>query len=211
MRLGFLTIVLGSVWLGVSAWAVPSGEVDLSRIPFNNFADDFVIKKGKLNGDFKHAETWEGTFCNGYTEWKALINGRVADLNVQYREDNTLVIYGDIRALGLDVSGAYTGDWSFCAPLELSHRLDADRGELRATAKVYDVPNQDKPDVKLKISETKFGHIDYHVWLPGWLQDELTGMLNETLAAVWSSDVGTWLSDYISEQLLKQKPSPEKK
>lgn len=180
-------------------------EVDLSKIPFNNIADDLTVNKGEINGNWSGHDTWESWMCRGFYHWATTLSGRMADLSVKYQEDNSLAIYGDLRKLVANLNGGYQGDWTGCNRLNLSQQIDARRAVLRANAKVYDVPNSDKPKVTIRIQETSLEDLDLHLGVLSFIQDELTFAFNETMNVVWSTEVGKWISDYIAQYFQRQR------
>ena len=55
------------------------------------------------------------------------------------------------------------------------------------------------PEIRLKILSTELGTLHFGERLPGWLERFITARVNGALKLLWSSKLGDWISDKISD------------
>ncbi len=181
-----------------SSWVTPQG-VDA-------WSDDFVFDHESFAGDWISRQNWKGTFCNGDAGYRGRIGGHIEKIRFKL-EDKYIEATADMKDIWGNLSGSYRSGYSACARLSGQIGADADWAHLRLH--VYMNPSETETQLsRIEIKESVLGRIRFGLWLPSYLEEYATKLVNRGLEKVWSSWIGDWISQKISEKFKKRKHGP---
>lgn len=155
------------------------------------------IVEGKSN--------WSGTFCNGNYHYRIMLKTTVDDLNIEVNEDGSLMMRAVVGNPYVGFQGAYQGAYSFCYPIENWSGLGFDKASLEARIS-FSEAEEGRVHLKVEITSVELGTLVTGGVLSKELEDAVTRSLNQGLSQVWSSELGSWLSQTISYYLNENLP-----
>ena len=173
-----------------------------------SWGEDLSSESTQLQGKFKNHKTWKSFLCRrSYWDYHAALSAHLASVDFELNEDGTIDVYADLYDLEADLEGWLRSGRTLCIPMGGYFDPSIDRAEV--FAKVSFTGNgQDLKDLKVKIIATRLGMIHFGGWVPGWMERWITHSLNRTLARIWASKLGDWLSGKLSDIIKDKIPLP---
>lgn len=178
--------------LGTSAFALPRFRVD-------NWADDFIFDNEIFAGDWSSIEQWKGSLCDGRSAYRGTVGGHIANIKFEMR-DGYIEVTADLKEIWGRLDGSYHSKLSACLTVSGGAGLSAEWAHLR----LFVYLNTDERESRVKsldIQETVLGTLHFGVWMPNYLEEHATRVVNGGLKAVWSTRVGTWMNDRITKEI----------
>lgn len=104
------------------------------------------------------------------------------------------------------VDGTHKSSYSACVPI--SGWLGASTENARVLAIIDIGEDVDLKDLRIRITATRIGRLDIGgAWVvPNWFRDFLTRLTNRALGYMWSSELGEWINEKITEEFQKKIP-----
>lgn len=191
-------VFVASLFASLSAWG---NTIDLTKYNWHSHSNNFILQKGSFQGDWPYQDDWQGLICDGFYHSDTNAKGRITDIHATVNNDLTLSVSLTGQSIVLSVDSSYKGDLSACFTLSLGHSVTIDSAQILASATVTDDPQSDKPKISVQVTSTNLGHVVYDTNFPDWLNNDITAGLNETMNAMWSTEIGEWISSVLSNQL----------
>lgn len=178
----------------------------LSYLDFDTMNKEIVQQHQTLEGTYNYGQKWEGTLCSDcYYRYGFDFKGELQDVRTEVQSEEQVQVYADLRNIGVWANGAYSSDYSLCSPIWAKVWLGVDRAEawVRVNFEMGDLTK-----MKLVVERTQFGKIELGEWVPDWFERLLTKLANDTMSRVWSSKLGAYLSEKITEVVRTKMPAP---
>lgn len=199
---GFFGILV-LAFLSISAMA---SAVDPSDLNWHEAHYDFQKQNHQLSGSFNGAEKWGGTVCNGKYDYNVSFGADLETVDFELNDNGTIAVYADLRDIFGGANGLYWGERSLCVPLKGWTGIGMDRAEIFVEA-AFQGDGENMNDIRVRIVATKFGALHLGKGVPAWFERFLQGLFNKALVKVWSSKLGEWISNQISDIIKKKIPA----
>lgn len=203
-ELALFIAVLGTLWASEPAQAFNPAVVNWS-----DTTDEVLVKDQVFDGTWAKAEGWDGVLCNGHYRVGARAKGRIEKADFDLRPDGTLAVYANLITLRAWLSGEYRSELSLCATVGLQHLLTANRAEAWAQARFIEKGENQVPDVRVRVLETRLYGLEVADFLPDFLNEEINTFANDMLRQVWAGHLGRWINEKVARAIKEKLPKPD--
>lgn len=197
----------GAVALLCAFLAFPAPAAEPSILEEIFASNGFTIDRDRFRGDWESADSWSGTLCDGSYSFRGDLAGRVGKLDLDLTPEGTVSVRAELDQIAGMVSGRYRSEASLCVPLSKSLRAEVDWFTADATVWVIPEGEEGAFRLKVRIQRTSLGRISFPSgWVPGWLEDLLSRLVDRGLNLVWKTSLGDWIGDKVAEYLKEKFP-----
>lgn len=194
------SFALVCLFIGVSGLSFGQLKAD----EWGKLGNDFQWSHQKISGDWQESQNWDGWFCNGYYNYKIHLTAELKKVDLELTDEGFMVATADVANIFAKVDGKYRSKTTACLPMGGWLGVGTDSAQLRT--EVHFGEGGDMKDVRLKILSTKLGTLKMGRLFPQWFESFFTGVINRALTVVWSTKLGGWISEKITEVARKQIP-----
>lgn len=189
--LNFMRICFVSAILSLFAHGAEFSFSDLSNIR-REFLEDHRVFEKVIEGKSE----WESVFCQGVYSYRILLRTQLKDLDIELAEDGSILLKSVLHEPYIGFQGNYQGAYSFCFPISKWSGLSAESARIEAKVEFTDTA-EGPVKVNIKVNSVQLGKLMTETWSESW-EERLTGMINQGLTQVWTSQLGEWFSSKIS-------------
>ena len=182
-----------------------SAHAAAPALDWNRLTDEAQTEIKRLEGEWHDRRQWKGYLCNGYYEYRTRLKGDVTKVDLELNEKGSVDIHGELVNLHGGATGSYRSDTTLCVPLSGWTGVGIDSAVIEANA-TFKGTGSSLKDMDIRILKTQLGTIHLGKGVPAWFEQFLTRQVNRTLAVVWRSQLGGWLSQKISDFIKKKIP-----
>ena len=198
-------IVTALVYAGL-AYSAPLSPSPLAmELDWDAMGPEMQAETKRVEGEWKERKEWKGYLCNGYYEYTTRVRGDVTKVEFELNEKGTVDVHGEMLNIHAGADGTYKSDTTLCIPLSGWTGIGLDSAQLEAVA-TFKGEGTSLKDMDLRITKTALGTIHIGKAVPAWFERFLTRQVNRTLAYVWRTKLGDWLSTKITEFIKKKIP-----
>ncbi|MBI1859667.1 MAG: hypothetical protein HYR96_01960 [Deltaproteobacteria bacterium] len=190
---------LGLFWVSFAFGLTSAEMAPYLALRMNEWADDFTFDNERFAGNWGDSREWKGFFCQGRSSYRGLVGGKIRDIDFKLR-DGYIEVVGDLKDIWGRLEGSYRSKLSACVTVSAATGLSSDLGHF-VVFTYLNAPEVESPVKSLEVRETVFGRLHFGLWLPNYLEEHLTTLVNAALVRVWSGQVGAWINRRISKEI----------
>jgi len=179
-------------------FGAPSSRV-LSELQ-NRFLEDHRVFQKLVEGKAR----WNSTFCQGIYDYRLLLQTQIKDVNIELQDDGSVVLEAELWEPYIGFQGNYQGAYSLCIPVGAWSGIKAETAFIRAHV-VFFEKEEGRVNVNVNVEEVHLGLLVTNALSPSF-EKSLTETLNQGLKEVWSSELGDWANEMISDLLNQNIP-----